>query len=109
MHVHHIAARCAHAGAPARKGSEWSQCVAAALGHCCLLLLPSLLLQISDFGLARVKTQAAINTRAPEVGSIGYMAPGGVGGAAGTESLALLVCTDCGERTKAWRKVQRRQ
>ncbi|GFR41284.1 hypothetical protein Agub_g1799 [Astrephomene gubernaculifera] len=31
--------------------------------------------KISDFGLARVKTHAVINTKAPEVGSIGYMAP----------------------------------
>ncbi|KAG2442917.1 hypothetical protein HXX76_002993 [Chlamydomonas incerta] len=31
--------------------------------------------KISDFGLARVKTHAVINTKAPDVGSIGYMAP----------------------------------
>ncbi|KAG2499288.1 hypothetical protein HYH03_002866 [Edaphochlamys debaryana] len=31
--------------------------------------------KISDFGLARAKTHAVINTKAPEVGSIGYMAP----------------------------------
>ncbi|GLC35775.1 hypothetical protein PLESTB_000492900 [Pleodorina starrii] len=31
--------------------------------------------KICDFGLARVKTSAAINTKAPEVGTIGYMAP----------------------------------
>ncbi|GLI68953.1 hypothetical protein VaNZ11_013479 [Volvox africanus] len=31
--------------------------------------------KISDFGLARLKTSNAIHTRAPEVGSVGYMAP----------------------------------
>ncbi|GIL43070.1 hypothetical protein Vafri_855 [Volvox africanus] len=31
--------------------------------------------KISDFGLARLKTSNAIQTKAPEVGSVGYMAP----------------------------------
>ncbi|GIL99381.1 hypothetical protein Vretimale_4542 [Volvox reticuliferus] len=31
--------------------------------------------KISDFGLARLKTSNVIQTRAPEVGSVGYMAP----------------------------------
>eukprot|EP00198_Chlamydomonas_reinhardtii_P014188 XP_001703525.1 predicted protein [Chlamydomonas reinhardtii] len=40
-----------------------------------ILIDPNGTAKISDFGLARVKTHAVINTKAPDVGSIGYMAP----------------------------------